>query len=152
MTMFQLNRINRHSRSFDMQSLFLLLRILLVTFPMVTGKFHSSGSSSQEKQAQRFAMEPQVSKSNWMKEFERSLSFVWTGSNSDYWVKSDAAVPRDRQDWVDSVDERRLWARRAQESERLRPVLDGREWWRGRLLAWHLTHNARRRCTISVPS
>lgn len=26
---------------------------------MVTGKYHSSGSSSQEKQAQRFAMEPQ---------------------------------------------------------------------------------------------
>lgn len=42
-----------------MQSLFLLLRISLLTFPMVTGKFHSSGSSSQEKQAQRFAMEPQ---------------------------------------------------------------------------------------------
>jgi Immunoglobulin I-set domain len=51
-----------------MQSLFLLLRILLVTFsmtvgssslPMVDGKFHNSGSSSQEKQAQRFAMEPQ---------------------------------------------------------------------------------------------
>lgn len=42
-----------------MQSLFLLLRIMFVTFPMVTGKYHSSGSSSQEKQAQRFAMEPQ---------------------------------------------------------------------------------------------
>lgn len=39
-----------------MQSLFLLLRILLVTFPLVDGKYHSS---SQEKQAQRFAMEPQ---------------------------------------------------------------------------------------------
>ena len=59
--MFQLsNNINRRlSRSFNMQSLFLLLRISLLTFPMVTGKFHSSGSSSQEKQAQRFAMEPQ---------------------------------------------------------------------------------------------
>lgn len=58
MTMFQLKRINRHSRSFDMQSLFLLLRILIVTFPMVTaGKFHSSGS--HERQPQRFAMEPQ---------------------------------------------------------------------------------------------
>lgn len=42
-----------------MQSLFLLLRILLFVFPMATAKFHSSGSSSQEKQAQRFAMEPQ---------------------------------------------------------------------------------------------
>lgn len=52
-----------------MQSLFLLLRILFVTFsmsvgsssfPMAAGKYHSgSGSSSQEKQAQRFAMEPQ---------------------------------------------------------------------------------------------
>lgn len=59
MTMFQLSRINRQSRSFNIPSLFLLLRILLVTIPLVTGKFHSSGSSSQEKQAQRFAMEPQ---------------------------------------------------------------------------------------------
>lgn len=51
-----------------MQSLFLLLRILFVVFsvtlgslniPLVEGKFHNSGSSSQEKQAQRFAMEPQ---------------------------------------------------------------------------------------------
>lgn len=57
MTMFQLSRINRHKRSSNMQSLFLLLRIILLTFPMVSGKFHSSGS--QEKQPQRFAMEPQ---------------------------------------------------------------------------------------------
>lgn len=51
-----------------MQSLFLLLRILFVTFsmtvgssslPMANGKYHNSGSSSQEKQAQRFAMVPQ---------------------------------------------------------------------------------------------
>lgn len=47
-----------------MKSLFLLLRILLVTstvlrFQIVSAKFHNSGSSSQEKQAQRFAMEPQ---------------------------------------------------------------------------------------------
>jgi hypothetical protein len=47
-----------------MQSLFLLLRILFVAIsmtvgPMVDGKYHNSGSSSQEKQAQRFAMEPQ---------------------------------------------------------------------------------------------
>lgn len=49
-----------------MQSLFLLLRILFVAFcltvgssrfAMVEGKYHNSGS--QEKQAQRFAMEPQ---------------------------------------------------------------------------------------------
>ena len=64
MTTFQLKGINRHSRSFNMESLFLLLRILLIMspllrFPMVSSKFHSSGSSSQEKQAQRFAMEPQ---------------------------------------------------------------------------------------------
>lgn len=59
MTTFQLTRISRSSRTFNMQSLFLLLRILFLTFPMVTGKFHSSGSSSQEKSAQRFAMEPQ---------------------------------------------------------------------------------------------
>ena len=51
-----------------MQSLFLLLRILFVVFsvtlgssniPLVDGKFHNSGGSSQERQAQRFAMEPQ---------------------------------------------------------------------------------------------
>lgn len=51
-----------------MQSLFLLLRILFVTFsmsvgsssfPLVNAKYHNSGSSSQEKQAQRFAMVPQ---------------------------------------------------------------------------------------------
>ncbi|CRK89578.1 CLUMA_CG003242, isoform A [Clunio marinus] len=58
MTMFQFKHINRHRGSVNM-SLFLLLRIMLVTFPVVTGKYHTSGSSSQEKQAQRFAMEPQ---------------------------------------------------------------------------------------------
>lgn len=56
--MFQLSRINRHSRRSDLQSLFLLLRIILLTFPVAaSAKFHSSGS--QERQPQRFAMEPQ---------------------------------------------------------------------------------------------
>jgi Immunoglobulin I-set domain len=36
-----------------------LLHVLLLALPLVTGKYHSSGSGSQERQAQRFAMEPQ---------------------------------------------------------------------------------------------
>lgn len=54
--MFQLNEISRLYRSSNAQLLFLLLRLLLVTMPMVSGgKYHGS----QERQAQRFAMEPQ---------------------------------------------------------------------------------------------
>lgn len=58
--MFQLNKISyskSHSSSWTSSHLFLLLRIFLLgVAPVACAKFHSG---SQERQAQRFAMEPQ---------------------------------------------------------------------------------------------